>query len=78
MNLRNQFKESKSMFRMGAVCLLLANLSRWFLHPSANFSQDLVDGATGVLFGLAIGSMLLAVRLNCRQKRRGGGSPCSS
>lgn len=66
------------MFRIGAGCLLLANLSRWFVHPSADFSQGLVDGATGTLFGLAIAFMLLAVRLKARQNRGGGGSPCSS
>jgi hypothetical protein len=78
MNLRNRLREPRFMFRIGAACLLLANLSRWFLHPAADFSQGLVDGATGMLFGLAIGLMLMAVRLNCRQNRSGGGSPCSS
>jgi hypothetical protein len=78
MNLRNRFKEPKFMFRVGAAGLLLANLSRWFLHPAADFSQGLVDGATGMLFGLAIGLMLVAVRLYSQQNCSGGGSACSS
>ncbi len=78
MNFQIRFKEPKFMFRIGAACLLLANLSRWFLHPTADFSRGLLDGVTGMLFGLAIGLMLVAVRLNCRQKRSADGSPCSS
>ncbi len=75
MNLR--LREPKFMVRVGAACLLLANLSRWFLHPSADSSRGLVDGATGMLLGLAIGLLLVAATLKARQNRSGG-SPCSS
>jgi len=78
MNLRNRLREPQVILRIGAACLLAANLSLWFLHPAADFSRGLVDGVTGMLFGLAIGLMLVAVRLKSRQHRRDGESPCSS
>ena len=78
MILRNRLKEPRVIIRIGATCLLLANLSRWSLHPTGDFAQGLADGATGMLFGLAIGLMLWAVRLKSCQSRRDGGSACSS
>lgn len=77
MTLRNRLKETRNLFRLGAACLLLANLSRWFIHPSAKLSQGIVDGATGVFFGLAIGLMLLAVIVKSRQQRQDRGSACA-
>ena len=70
MILRNHMKDPATAMRIGMSFLILASLARWFLHPSAKWSLGIVDGATGLLYGLAIGCLLLAVR----QRRRRNGS----
>jgi len=72
---RNRFQDPNSMIRVAMVCLLLASLSRWFLHPSSNALGDLVDGITGMLFGIFIALSLLAIRINAR-RNRGDDSHC--
>jgi hypothetical protein len=78
MILRNRLRQTRNLFRLGAACLLLANLSRWFVHPAAKLSQGIIDGATGMLFGLAIGLMLWAIIVKSRQQRSDGGGACAS
>jgi hypothetical protein len=41
--------------RMGMVFLILASCARYFLHA---------DGLTGLLCGLAIGTLLLSIRMS--------------
>ena len=71
MILRKRLKDPKLMIRIGAACLLLANLSRWFLHPTADFWQGLIDGMTGTLFGISFACLLLSLRRADRQCSRG-------
>jgi membrane associated rhomboid family serine protease len=61
MNLRNRVK-NPTMMRIGLVCMILASLSRWFLHPTPVFGQGLVDGTTGLLYGLSFACLLLSLR----------------
>lgn len=49
------------LVRVGLLFLILASLSHWLLHPSRTFSRDLADATTGLLYGLAIGCMLLGI-----------------
>jgi len=49
------------MIRLGLVFLILASAARWFLHPASASGKDLADGVTGLLFGLAIGCVLLGI-----------------
>ena len=75
MSFKNQMQDPKGMIRIAMVCLLLASLSRWFLHPDQDFWRGVVDGVTGMFFGIFITLSLLAVRLNAR-RNRGDDSPC--
>jgi hypothetical protein len=61
MPLRNQ-RPFNATIRTGLVFLILANLAKWFLHPSAGLSERFVDGALGLLFGISIGCLLLGLR----------------
>lgn len=69
MNLRNRLHDPKTVTRIGLVSLILANLSRWFLHPTAHFGENLVDGANGLMFGLSIGCLLLGILMNSRLRK---------
>ena len=65
MILRKRLKDPRTMIRIGAAFLLLANL--WpllmrFVHPSSDFWQGFSDGVRGVLFGLSFGFLLLGLR----------------
>jgi hypothetical protein len=62
MTLRNRLKDHSTLMRIGLVCLLLGNLSHWFLRPTAAFGQDLVDGTFGLLIGISIGCLLASLR----------------
>lgn len=68
MILRKRLKDATLLIRIGAACLLLANLSHWFLHPTADFWRGVVDGMTGVLFGVSFGCLLLGARLKSRRR----------
>ena len=57
--------------RVGMLFLLLASLSRRFLHPNAVMGEDLTDGVTGLFYGLAIGLLLWSVRRSCPPSSRG-------
>ena len=61
MNLENRPNRTV-MMRIGLACLLAANLSRWFLHPTFRYGESLVDGSVGLLMGVAIACLLLSVR----------------
>lgn len=72
---RNRLNDPNAMIRIGMVCLLLASLSRWFLHPGPGRLGDLFDGVTGMLYGIFIALSLLAIRLKVR-RNRGDDSTC--
>jgi hypothetical protein len=65
---RKRLKDANFMIRVGAAFLLLANLSHWFLHPTADFWRGMVDGMTGVFFGVSFGCLLLGARLKSRRR----------
>jgi hypothetical protein len=62
--------KERNLMLIGMAFLAVANLSRWFLHPTAGFGQDSIDGTYGVLFGVSIGCLLLSLWL---RRRRGSG-----
>jgi hypothetical protein len=72
---RNRLQDPNAMIRLAMVCLLLASLSRWFLHPSQDIWRDLLDGVTGMLYGIFIALSLLAISVKVR-RNRGGDSTC--
>jgi hypothetical protein len=77
MTLRTRLKDHTVVLRVGLIFLLLANLSRYFFHPSATFSEGFVDLTTGLLFGLAIGSLLLSVTMKSRARSATNNSQCA-
>jgi len=66
MTFQNRLKNPNTLIRTGLLFLILGSLSRW-VHPSANFSANFIDGATGCFYGVSIACMLLGVRLNARR-----------
>jgi hypothetical protein len=66
MGLRQRLKDPRVTLRLGCISLILANAAKWFLHPNARW-QDPVDLGVGLLFGMAIGLLLLSLR----SRRRG-------
>jgi hypothetical protein len=68
---RSRLKDSATTLRVGLSFLILASLSRWFLHPSARLSENVVDAAKGFLYGVAIACMLLSLVLG---RRKGSGT----
>lgn len=70
MSLRQSLKHPLAQMRLGLLCLLAASLVRWFARPTHPMSADLKDGALGILYGMAIGMMLLSVY----RRSRGNGS----
>ncbi len=62
MILKDRLKDRSTLMRIGLVCLLLGNLSHWFLHPTAAFGQGLVDATFGLLIGISIGCLLASLR----------------
>ncbi|MCU1244356.1 MAG: hypothetical protein JWN02_266 [Acidobacteria bacterium] len=76
MNSRFRLKDLATIIRLGFLSLVLANVARRFLHANAQFSENLVDGFNGLLFGLAIGLLLLGVwRNGHRRMGCGPGAP---
>jgi hypothetical protein len=72
---RTPLNDPRTMIRIAMLCFLFASLSRWFLHPGPGSLGDLVDGLTGMLYGIFIALSLLAIRLNVR-RNRGDDSLC--
>jgi len=77
MTIRNRFSNNPRLLMMtGMACLLLASLPRFirmiaprFTLLDAPLSPDQSDFTHGVLLGLAIGFMLLAVWKNAHKNR---------
>ena len=51
---------------VGLVFLIIANLAQYFLPKSGTLSESTTDLANGLLFGLAIGSLLLGIWMSTR------------
>jgi hypothetical protein len=77
MSFRTRLKDHTVVLRIGLIFLLLANLSRYFFHAGATFSEGFVDLTTGLLFGLAIGSLLLSVAMKSRGRSASDDGRCA-
>jgi hypothetical protein len=67
MGFRIRVKDPQAIIRIGMLCLLLASVAPWILHPATDFWQNVLDGARGVLLGGAIGFNLWGARLAGRR-----------
>ena len=65
---------AKWLFPTGMLCLAIAIGAPRFVTPATIAGADAWDGVRGLLFGVAIGTLLLSVWRTGRQ-RRGGRSP---
>jgi hypothetical protein len=61
MTFKTHLQDPCNTLRIGMFFLILANLSRYFLHPGNGLSEDWTDGITGLFYGLAIATLLLSV-----------------
>ncbi len=77
MVLRKRVQGLNTLMRIGLVFLILASLWRWFVHPSASFSEGFTDGAAGMLYGVSIGCLLWGVRMNARRRSNPDAGPCA-
>ena len=71
MTLKERLKQPSLMMKIGLVFLILANLSHRFLRPGGSFGEGFADAVFGTLMGLAIGCLLVSIRLRVRQKVSG-------
>ena len=60
-------KRLNPLTTLGLVFFILASLAKLFLHRVPNLSADVADWTTGLLYGLAIGCMLVGI---WRSRRR--------
>ena len=67
MSFREKMKDARVVLRLGCLFLILATVATRFLHPTAQFGDGVTDGAKGLLYGLAIGFMLLSIQLRMRR-----------
>lgn len=58
------------MMAVGLVLLVVANLGSYVLHRGQQFSEDVADGGSGFLFGLAIATLLLGIAKGARAPER--------
>ena len=73
MKLRNERNILNVTTRIGLSFLILASLGNYFLHPTDTLSAGFIDGAKGLLYGIAIGCMLTGIgRSRSRFMRNSG------
>ncbi len=66
-----QVKNPRTLISLGMMFLAVAGMARLFLHPGPHLSANGVDGMIGFLYGLSIGTLLLGIRMQRRQKASG-------
>ncbi len=49
------------LMRIGMLFLVFASLWVRLVHPTARFSDGIVDGVSGLLYGISIGLLMLSV-----------------
>jgi len=75
MAFKPRFNDPSVLIRIGSASLLASALVKWFAQPAAGAWRDTIDGVFGLLTGVAIGTLLLAVRLNSRRSSGPGDPP---
>jgi putative Mn2+ efflux pump MntP len=63
--------QASGVMRIGLASLALANIARWIAQHQGPATEDRADGLVGFLFGIAIGTLLLAVWMNRRSRCQG-------
>lgn len=68
MNFSDRRREPAVLLTIGMMCLAFALALPRFVHPTAQFGPDLMDGVRGFVFGVSIGMNLWSVILAKREK----------
>jgi hypothetical protein len=66
MSTRNTLRNPAMLFRIGMLALLLGIALMWGDRATAALPSGLLDGVRGLLAGISIGCLLLAMRLRHR------------
>ena len=74
MFLKKRMQDHRFVMVLGLYFLVGANLFQWLSrrltqHPSVRY-ENLIDGVNGLLFGIAIGLLILSVWRHGREKRQ--------
>lgn len=56
-----RLKEPQMVFRLGLMSLALAGIAKWLLPRTGLLPSDTLDGVIGLLYGVAIGALLLSI-----------------
>lgn len=62
MTVRNIVRRPNLLMLIGLLVLAFASFANVSLHPTARLGPSMVDGLKGLLYGLAIGLLLLSLR----------------
>jgi peptidoglycan/LPS O-acetylase OafA/YrhL len=67
--LRNRRQKISLMLFTGMILLFLASSTRLLLHHGTHLSEANADGALGLVFGLAIGFMIVGLARTSRRSK---------
>lgn len=68
MSLENTEKHPRRLLLIGLFFLATASFAKYFLPRWISLPETLADGTLGLLYGLAIGLMLLGLYFGSRQR----------
>jgi hypothetical protein len=63
---RKLFRSHGALMRVGFACLIAASISVRYASALPGVSPDVADAITGLLYGVAIGSLLMSLRARKR------------
>ena len=80
MLLRLDARNADAVFRIGLVAFLVASIFAYAVRHTGAIRESVADPLGGFLYGVAIATMLIGIRLRVKAGRRppSGGTPTSS
>ncbi|MCC6653378.1 MAG: hypothetical protein IT348_19660 [Candidatus Eisenbacteria bacterium] len=67
--MRNGLNQPGAIQNVGFVALILASASHWFFRSGRGMPEAVRDASTGLLYGIAIGALLMSVWKRARARR---------